>query len=206
MAQNDHDNHFAALGEGQDACGERMTEIIFPCYTGVVGQLAGRNWQYIKTLCEDYRRMFGGRNISITYDGTLFRVHIPSYAPGIEFIANEFGQRVAIANTGIRAEPAGAIIGRSGWWLRKTEAEQSVKCTIYHESCHFFVKFPWSVSTVDRIVVMDDIRRKLVGRVQFMNKTFYESESESVANIKDLLNGPTPAEAHNRRPLSRKCN
>ena len=202
MAQNGHNNHFPALGEDQNACGERLIQVVFPCYTGVVGQLAGRDWQYIKTICADYRRMFDGRNISITYDGAFFRVHLSSYAPGIEFIANEFGQRVAIANTGILAEPAGAIIGRGGWWLRKTESEQSVKCTVYHESCHFFVKFPWSVSTADRMVTMDDIRRKLMGRVQFLNKTFSESDSEStvsmdsMANIKELLNGLTPAEAH----------
>lgn len=210
MFHDAHTNQFAALAEPEHCpntsytADEAMTELVFPCYYGIVGQLAGRKWQYIKTLCEDYRRLFDERHISITYDGAFFRVHLSSYAPGIEFIANEFGQRVAIANTGIMAEPAGAIIGRGGWWLRKTEAEQPVKCTIYHEACHFFVKFPWSVSTADRIATMDDIRRKLMGRVQFMNKTFSQSGSEStissdsVADIQDFLQGqsPTPAEAH----------
>lgn len=210
MAAKGHTNQFEALQDREEVsvsrkpAVEHMTEIVFPCYPGVVGQLAGRDWVYIKTLCKDYRNMFDARNISITYDGALFRVHISSYAPGIEFIANEFGQRVAMANVGVMAQPAGAIIGRRGWWLRKTESEQDVKCTIYHENGLFFVKFPWNVSTADRIVAMDDIRRKLSGRARFFQKTFSESESEStissasVADIKDFLqgNGPTPSEAH----------
>lgn len=210
MAQKGSRNRFAALAEPKAASKPSvntegpMTEMVFPCFPGIVGQLAGRNWQYIKTLCADYRKMFV-QNISITYDGAFFRVHLSSYAPGTEFIVREFGQRVAMANLGIVAEPAGAIIGRGGWWLRKTEAEQDVVSTIYHEDGCFFVKFPWGVSTADRVVAMDDIRRKLMGRAQFMHKALSESASESTVSpdtdqhLEDFLHGlaPTPAEAHN---------
>ena len=209
MAHKDTMNRFAVLAPADDpvtgspVAGEHMTEVIFACYSGVVGQLAGRDWKYIKTLCEDYREMFGGRNVSITYDGAHFRVHLSSYAPGIEFIVHEFGQRVAMANLGIVAEPAGAIIGRGGWWLRKAESDQCVQCTIYHEDGCFFVKFPWSVSTASRIVAIDDIRRKLMGRAQFMNKTLSESAStasldSAPSHLEDFLQGhsPRPGEAH----------
>ena len=66
------------------------------------------------------------------------------------------------------------------------------------------MKFPGHVTTVNRIEAIDDIRRKIVGRAKFLNKTFSESDSNStisnpdvdIYNIKDFLEGksPTPAE------------
>ena len=216
MSQNIINNRFSPLLEAEevqnvenDPDPESLMEILFPCYTGVVGQLAGRNWQYMKDFCVQFREQFEGKNISITYDGCFFRVHVSPYQDCVHFIHEELGRRIAIANQGIIAEPVGAIIGKKGWWLRKTEASQKIKCTIYHEDGCFFVKFPWNVSTVDRIEAMDDIRRKIVGRAKFLNKTFSESDSNStvssldgdIHDIKDFLDGksPTPAEMHENK-------
>lgn len=200
---------------GQQVCPKR-TEIIFPCHPSVVGHLAGRKWKYIKDFCKAYEDLFNNETISITYDGCCFRVHVAHNIPGIHFISQEFGQRVFIANHGIHAEPAGAIIGKEGWWLRKTEEEQTVPCIIYHECGQFFLKFPISVTTQERLKVLDDVRRKIMGRVAYLHHELSDTESMSTTMSEESFDsiatdesfdsiatdnsvetyGPTPAEAY----------
>jgi len=179
------------------------TVLAFACHPLTVGHLAGRNWAFVTGLCKEYEERFDGRTISISYDGLAFRVRMLPYPEGMMFIHAELGQRIAVANQGIMVEPVGAIIGKGGWWLRKTEKEQVVPCMIYHEDRRFFVKFPWHVSTKARLDVLDDVRRKLVGRSVFMQRALSDTDSCSSVSTSSSLdslcfsdNDPTPDEAY----------
>ncbi len=189
-----------------------MVEMFFPCFSGVVGQLIGAKGKYLEELRTEYRKRFEGRRMSVTYDGMNFRVHLEPHEEGMAFVALEFGRRVALANEGIIAEPAGAIIGKKGWWLKHLTKQvyetTGNKCTVYHEDGAFFVKFPWNVESDKRVEVMDIVRRKLVGRSTYLTKTFSESDSmstrssvESLTTEEDLESlfstmSPTPSEAY----------
>lgn len=146
-----------------------MFVLPFPCRPQAVGHLVGRRWSYIDDLCLKYKELFHNASISVTYDGTWFLVRVQG-GPSIQFVKHEFGKKVAIANDGIVAEPAGAIIGKHGWWLRKTEREQPVNCIIYHDEGVFYVKFPPHVTTKERICVLDNVRRKIIGRANYFAK------------------------------------
>lgn len=161
---------------------ESMIELYFPSHSNVVGHIIGRDSAYLKQLVEEYSRHFGGRVISVTYDGSNFRVHLDNFQPGITFVLLDFARRVSLANEGIYAQPAGAIIGKGGWWLRKASESQSEKCTIYHEDGLFFVRFPWNVRATERVRVMDRIRRQIMGRAAYFQKSFQDTDSQSSAS------------------------
>lgn len=146
-----------------------MFTLPFLCRPQAVGHLVGRRWAYIDDLCTQYAKTFRNASISVTYDGAWFLVRVQG-GPSIKFVEREFGKKVAIANDGIVAEPAGAIIGKHGWWLRKTEREQNVDCIIYHEEGVFYVKFPPHVTTTDREHALDNVRRKIIGRANYFAK------------------------------------
>lgn len=148
-----------------------MFVLPFLCRPQAVGHLVGRHWAYIDDLCARYAEQFHNATISVTYDGAWFLVRVQG-GPSIKFVEREFGKKVAIANDGIVAEPAGAIIGKDGWWLRKTEREQAVECIIYHEEGVFYVKFPPHVTTKDRFCVLDNVRRKIIGRANYFANEF----------------------------------
>ena len=106
---------------------ESMLELLFACHPGVVGHILGRDGIYLKELEKDFAARFNGRQISITYDGLNFRVHLSNFQAGITYIMLDFARRVSLANEGIYAQPAGAIIGKNGWWLQRVSESQDTK-------------------------------------------------------------------------------
>lgn len=163
-----------------------QAELAFPCFAGTVGSIVGPKWSYVTSLCEMFSNSFPGSNMSVTYDGNQFLVHLPYDPEAAAFVYSTLGQRIQIAEEGIVAEPAGAIIGKGGWWLRKTEAECNVPCTIYHDNGKFYVKFPWNASNASRVEAMDNIRRKIIGRSLFMEETFSDAETMSTVSAHSL--------------------
>ena len=156
-----------------------QTELVFPCQPEFVGHIVGRHWSFIQHLTIQYKQVSGHDNISITYDGEAFRARFDPHPYFAQLIMHELGQRVYVANQGIHADPIGSIIGKKGWWLRKTEQEQSVPCTIYNFKGKFHIKFPTHICASDRMNVLDNITRKIQGRCMYFKNHASDCESNS---------------------------
>jgi hypothetical protein len=169
-------------------------ELVFPCRSVAVGHLVGQKWTFVERLSSSFRENFH-QNISITYDGSTFRVRLIPFPPCVLFVVHEFGQRIFVANHGIYAQNAGAVIGKHGWWLRKTEQEQSVPCIVYHEEGLFYLKFPTTVLAQQRLDVLDNVRRKIVGRSEYLDRELSDTQSTSSVDTIEQ-EGPTPSEAY----------
>ena len=185
MSQNWITNGLASL---------EQVQLVFTCHPFVVGHLVGRKWSFVQQFCSEYKQKFM-HDISITYDGFAFYVRIIPFPPCVQFVVHEFGQRIYVANSGIQTNHAGAIIGKHGWWLRKTEQEQPVPCIIYHEDSKFYLKFPTHVSAQQRLDVLDNVRRKIMGRSQYFD--FELADTYSTLSVETVeIDGPTPSEAY----------
>ena len=71
---------------------------------------------------------------------------------------------------------------------------------IYNEDDQFFIKFGTQVSVADRLRVLDDVRRKIMGRASYFQKEFCDKESHTTDSSADTIvmeAGPTPSEAYN---------
>lgn len=156
-----------------------MTTLEFPCFTGVVGDLVGKHWSRIKRLKEDFQATFPGFDLTVKYDGSSFLCMCAAVADHIAFISDTFGTEIALANESIVTDQkyAGAVIGKNGKGLREIEAKLGNNCVIYHDSGAFYVKFPSDMSTMDRIIVMEDAKQCIYGRAHFLETRLSDAES-----------------------------
>ena len=165
----------------------QAVEVSFPCHSNIVGHLTGRNWSAIEDLISEYKVLFQSEDVSVTHDGCAFRVRLLPLPQCLQFWERELGQRIAVAHEGIEAQPIGAIIGKEGWWLRKTEKEQSVPCMIYNEDGLFFLKFASHVATAERLKALDNVRRKIMGRAAYFVQEFSDMESDTTNTSTDTV-------------------
>jgi len=165
-----------------------LTTLKISCDSAVVGALVGRKWSRVQALSSDFREAFPGYDIDVSYDGECFSVLVPNMDAAIAYVADSFGDEVAIANHGIEVRPefVGRLIGRGGHNLRTIAACiaqldecKGCKCTVYHEDDRFWIRFPPSTPVEQRKVALEFVETRLYEHADYLEEQLTEADTSA---------------------------